>query len=528
MRTSTMYAAPFPCRGVWSFACAALCSCAVVSVQDSTAADKPARALGEIDIVRVQELYHLTDVFGNRIWPGFDTRKIPIAINNDNREELLIGHPNPPKEYHPFQSFELQGRPVLIREGVNRYGPKGGGWAVDIGGKHTAYVSTLAEGWDTAKYLALILHECFHCFQKEYRQRGEGGGGELPEDDPIYSAMIGLESRVLKDALDEPNDAKARELVRMFVAVRRERRKDMPTGLTVLEGEQEYNEGTATYSQARLYQLLAEEGGIKPVQEGKDPQYRGFPNARQEYQRMIAAVIAPQGRPLTFFHAMYNHGMAQGLLLDRMRPAWKEEMCAQGMTQFALLEKEFPIAAHEAKELLARARGRFGYDELLAQQRKLVEDRLNLIRRYLDAPGRRYCIYYSRIRQGFNWEPFGPVYPVPASLEKELAEKRKGLGQAEETPGTRRTVWVGGIRRFEMAGLTFSSRDTPVVFGLEYIEWIDPDPAPDKSDLKITCDRQEEETYIALKIETDGFTLQANKARIVWSKDVVKIYPEPE
>jgi hypothetical protein len=209
-----------------------------------------------------------------------------------------------------------------------------------------------------------------------------------------------------------------------------------------------------------------------------------------------------------------------------MRPAWKEEMRAQGMIQSALLEKEFPAPAKEEEELLARVRERFGYDDLLAQQKKLVGERLNLIRRYIDTPGRRYCIYYNRIRKGFNWEPFGPVYPVPTSLEKELADKRKGLGQAERTIPSHRTVWVGGIRRFEMAGLTFSSRDTPVVFGLEYIEWIDPDPAPDRSDMKITCDRQEEETYSAVKIETDGFTLEADKVHIEWSKDVVRIYPE--
>jgi hypothetical protein len=128
---------------------------------------------------------------------------------------------------------------------------------------------------------------------------------------------------------------------------------------------------------------------------------------------------------------------------------------------------------------------------------------------------------------GFNWEPFGPVYHVPASLEKELAEKRKGLGQAEEAIRSRRTVWVGGIRRFEKEGLSFASRDTPVIFGHEYIEWIDPDPAVDQSDMKIACDRQEDGTYVAVKIETDGFTLIADKASIEWSKELVKIYPIP-
>jgi hypothetical protein len=528
MRIPTVFAAPFHCRSVWFFACAALVWCASASVQDSTGADKPARALGKIDVVRIEELHHLTEVFGDRIWPGFDTRKVPIAINNDNKEELLIGHPDPPKEYHPFQDFKLQGQPVMVRDGVNRYGPKGGGWAVDLGGKQTAYVSTLREGWDTAPYLALILHECFHCFQKEYRQRAEGGGGELPEDDPIYSALIGLESRILKAALEEPNDAKARALARMFVAVRHERRRDIPTRLIVLEGEQEYNEGTATYSQARLYQLLMKEGGLKPAQEGKDPQYHGFPNAEREYRRMISGVVPPPGRPITFFHSMYQHGMAQGLILDRVRPHWKEEMREKGMTQFALLEKELPAPAEGEQKLLAEAKKQFDYDDLLTQQKKLVAERLDLIRRYLDAPGRRYCVYHSRIRAGFNWEPFGPVYPVPASLEKELAEKRKGLGQAEETIQSQRIVWVGGIRRFEMKGLSFASRDMPVTFGHDYLEWIDPDPAPDRSDMKITCEKQEEQTYARVKIETDGFTLDADKARIEWSPDVVKIYPVPE
>lgn len=162
MKIPALVASLFQHRRAWHFACAALCWCEIAGVQDSMATDPPARALGEIDVIRVQELHHITDVFGNKIWPGFDTRKVPRAINNDNKEELLVGHPNPPKEYHPFKDFELNGRPVLVRDGANRYGPRGGGWAVDIGGKQTAYVSTLREGSDTAPYLSLILHECFH------------------------------------------------------------------------------------------------------------------------------------------------------------------------------------------------------------------------------------------------------------------------------------------------------------------------------------------------------------------------------
>jgi hypothetical protein len=512
----------------------------MASAQDAARTGKAGRPLGEIDIARIRELHHITDTFGDEIWPGFDTRKIPVAINNDDKEELLLGHPNPPKEFHPFKRFELNGQPVMIRDGVSRYGPKSGGWAVEIGGKHAAYVSTLAEGRDTEGYLSLILHECFHCFQKDYRQRAEGAHGNLPEDDPVYSAMIGLESRILKAALDEQCDEKARELAKLFVAVRHKRREPMPQNLVILEGEEEYSEGTATYSQARMYQLMAGKGGITPLDQGSDPQYHGFPNAKRDYERMISEIIPPKvslkGWSITFHHSKYKHGMAQCLILDRVRPGWKEEMREKGMTQFALLEKELPLDEAVEKELLAEARKRFGYDDLLSEQKKLVDERLDLIRGYIDAPGRLYRIYHGGIRGRFKWKPAGPVYFVPESLEKELAGKRQDTGQDEtripgvrivRVGGLRRTVWAGGIRRFEKEGLLFESKATPVIFGHEHIEWIDPDPAPDNSDMIVESESEEDGVYVGVKINTDGFTLKAERARIECSKEAVKIYPIP-
>ncbi len=516
--------------------------CGAASGQDAAGTGKPERRLGEIDVTRIRELHHITDTFGDEIWPGFDTRKTAVAINNDDKEELLVGHPDPPKEFRPFKDFKLHGQPVMIRDGVTRYGPRGGGWAVKIGGRHAAYVSTLKEDGETERYLSLLLHECFHCFQKGYRQRAVGAYGEIPGDDPMYSAMIGLESRILKAALDEPCDTKAGELAKMFVAVRHDRRKDMPANLVILEGEQEYSEGTATYTQARMYQLLAKKGGIEPKNQGKDAQYQGLPNAKEECDRMISRVIPPEGQPITYFHSMYHLGMAQCLVLDRVRPGWKKELREKGMTQFGLLEKQFPLEEEAKRKFLAEAKNRFEYDDLQAEQKKLVDERLDLIRGYIDAPGRCYRIHHGKLG-GFKWKPEGPVYHVPASLEEELAEKR---GKAREEEGEtlmgvlsqlvqarkgiprRRTVWAGGIRRFEKEGLVLESGDTPVIFESSYLEWFDPDPAPDESDMKIESEKEEAGTHLGVKIETDGFTLEAEKARIDWSKDVVEIHLMPK
>ena len=414
-------------------------------------------------------------------------------------------------------------QPVMIRDGVTRYGPKGGGWAIELGGVQAAYVSTLSKGLDTDTYLALILHECFHCYQRDYRPSADGASGDLPEDDPLYAALIGLESRILKATLDAPDDQEARHLAGMFVAVRTQRRKDLPPNLVVLEGEDEYNEGTATYSAARMYQLLAEQGGLPPDEQLQDPQYKGFSRAKEEYDQLVSRIIPPADQPITFFHAMYQHGMAQCLILDRLRPAWKEEMRTKGMTQFALLEKELPLDDGTRESLLADAKSRFEYENLLAAQKKLVDDRLNLIRGYIAAQGRRYRIYHREIKGAFNWKPMGPVYHVPESLERELAAKNEQ--EHAELDKSPRMVWVGGIRRFEKGTLVLESVDTPVVFGQEFIEWIDTTPAADASDMEIKSDAQDGETYSGVRIRTDGFTLQADKARIEWSKDMVKIHP---
>jgi len=164
---------------------------------------------------------------------------------------------------------------------------------------------------------------------------------------------------------------------------------------------------------------------------------------------------------------------------------------------------------------------------IFAEQKTLIEKRLNLIRGYIDGPGRRYRIYHGAIHGGFQWKPFGPVYRVPESLERELLEKRKERGYIEETLQNGRTVWVGGIRRFEKEGLLFQSTDTPVIFGHEFIEWIDPVPAPDRSYMEIECESQNAETYIDVNVQTTGFTLEADRACIELTRGMVKILPLP-
>ena len=183
---------------------------------------------------------------------------------------------------------------------------------------------------------------------------------------------------------------------------------------------------------------------------------------------------------------MYHHGMALCLVLDRVRPGWKEAMREKGSTQFGLLEKALPLGTDTEMKLLAAARDRFDHDSLFMEQKKLIDAQLDVIRGFVLVPGRRYRIFHSDIRMGFKWTPFGPVYHVPESLEKELEEQLGGgKREAKHPESRRRIVWAGGIRRFEKDGLVFESGEVPVIYGFMYLEWIDPAPAKDDSDMVI-------------------------------------------
>lgn len=505
-----------------SLACVlALASAASTSAGET--ADSKGRHLGAVDVARVRELYHLGDVLGNQVWPGFDVRKIPVAINNDDREELLVNHPDPPPGYRVFEGFEVNGRPVLIRDDVVRLvGGGRGGTALWIGDTKSVYSPTLLEGGETEEhYLLKLYHEAFHCFQDGYRKRTEGAGGEHPWTDPTLSAMIALEGHVLRAALEATDDAEMRELVKTFIAVRHERRKDLPEALVLLEGDDEFFEGTANYVQARALQLLAEKGGMKPPAGEPRPGYPDLANARELFAEEISEIVGYDGeRPVTFERAMYKHGMAQGLLLDRLRRGWKEALREPRATQFSLLESALSVPAAEEADRVVAAKKRFAYQDLFAEQKRRTDRYEEMIRGFLETPGRRYRIYLDELPGRALRKARRPLHPVPEKLGLQAA--------AEGGPDSAIfVVYEAGFSRYEKPGFSFSSQEVPILQSMAFVEWIDPHPAPDRSDLKIVAERREGDVYQGLKLSTRGFELEAEKARIVWSPEFVEIHLLP-
>ena len=87
-----------------------------------------------------------------------------------------------------------------------------------------AYVATMPADMILEEYLGLILHECFHCFQKGFRDRADGASGRLPQlppatvevDDTRRGERIELGRDARHGGGDDAGDEKAGQAERQF------------------------------------------------------------------------------------------------------------------------------------------------------------------------------------------------------------------------------------------------------------------------------------------------------------------------
>ena len=487
------------------------------------------KSLWELELQRIKELYQLTDLFGDQIWPGFDTRKVPIVLNYKGRQEVLINHPQPPKEFRVFSGVELDGQTIMIRDGCTSYISLGG--VLRIGGIRTAAGAVPGTDSGTEKYISMMLHECFHVFQDHFWKPTPGRWASFPIYDIPQAALMGLENRILHMAVQLEDVKEIHRLAKMFVAVRTLRRKGLSEEARRCEDRENFSEGTAFYAETRLSQLLHWSGKRSSSFLRNDPDYKGYSEAGKIYHSYLEGILPPGNKPVTLGHHIYQNGMAQALLLDLVRPGWKKEMNTEGITQFKLLERQFPLEEDEINALAAAAKDKFDYKKIHAQQESLIREQIATVHRYLDTPGRRFRIYWAENPGRFNWKPRKPSYLLPGKyLSKTQRERALANGNKMADDYMEVLILVNGIERLEKGDLVFESQQVPIIFwsNLDYFEWIDSSPAPDKSDMKIQALQQEKDIYTNLILTTGGFTLRVNRARISWSDKIVEIHPEPE
>lgn len=363
------------------------------------AAETPAELIGRESVLlaRLEQLREIGRLYGKEFWPGWDLLSTPIAVHDQGRLAVLIQHPNPPAHFVRVQT-PLVSTPVYVS--TNTAGLMAN-TALPLNGVVTSMVTyqTLM-ATPAEKALAVCLHELFHAFRQRVAPEKFGDilvvlFGRYPEFSFDNNALLSLEAALLDQALEVRELRKARAFLLRFLAVRAVRRRLLNPEQIRFERGEEVNEGLSQYIEYRfLSRPLKGYHGL-PALVRLDPNFSGFRRNRQLLRRRLNPLTDLAAAGDTLRQRLYPLGMAQAVLLDRLRPRWKEEF-------------------ERTPKFL---------DELLAEAVSFPADNVSI------------QAYYQRSLQalGINWDQ------IQELVRKEMAARtaaRKGLLEGLFPPGT--------------------------------------------------------------------------------------------
>jgi hypothetical protein len=277
---------------------------------------------------------------------------------------------------------------------------------------------------DPYDQLALVVHEAFHVFQ--HRVAPNRGANEMmllyyPVLSVENNVGFGLEASALAAAIDAPDGA-FRDAALRWLAIRLERRRQLPAQAIQYEDRTEFTEGLAKYTEYRLFQVL----------EGRTPGrglvgaqgFYGYRDLSRQRHALVQAMVRnlrgevnvnndPYGTaPLRF--RLYYSGMALGLLLDRLAPTWKRDVIAADTSLTDLVRDGLHPTPEQLEAAVAAARSDTAAATLRAAKVKLAEEGRRRIAAKLAAleqgKGTRLIIDYSALnstRLGLRFTPFG-------------------------------------------------------------------------------------------------------------------------
>ena len=298
--------------------------------------DKP--SLSAIDRTRLVEAFRLADRLGDRIWPGWS--KAPFAVllvTPDN--EFLIRHPKPSSDF-----ISVGFDPSLKSEVYYRKRKYPTYFLATFPAITGSSISTIVVGQaenTTAKtstpWVITLLHEHFHQLQDSqpnfYEEvnklnlaRGDQTGMWMlnyafPYDRKDVQEHFAAMSQLLAVAIPSPKAARARRAGAYLAARRKLQQMLAPDDYKYLSF-QFWKEGIARYTEYHVARLAA--ANYRPSKEFRAlHDYRSFADFAIATHEGIFRQLLRQQLGESKREVVYAYGAAEGLLLDEIRPRWR-------------------------------------------------------------------------------------------------------------------------------------------------------------------------------------------------------------
>ncbi len=325
--------------------------------------DTSAPLLSEVDKALISEYYNVKSILGDKVWPGYRGEIIPINLIAENYE-YLFGYPHKPEVFRRLNTASISGLPVYYRK------LKKQGYAIAATRKVDSINCIWVSSYDLynahrnhPEFIAHLFHEGFHVYQNNhfynkeffkkmnYSYKDSPINFPYPLDDFWDSEFLNLEGVHLAHAYEIPeeytprNDEEKEEIkqlaltqLRYFLKIRKLRFKLLQHKSEDYEKftvDKEWQEGVAVYTEAKLM-LEIEKSGYSPLKRAlvsipsfKYPPYKAFVKKRIIDNLYYSGFHTSDLNPIVWYHS-YFIGAMQCLLLDELRPEWKDEYFSFG------------------------------------------------------------------------------------------------------------------------------------------------------------------------------------------------------
>jgi hypothetical protein len=313
-------------------------------------AESPVPRIPEADRIRLAEAFRLAGAIGERIWPGW--AGVPFAVVLVTPEvEFFIRHGAPPSNtreigWDTLLGSEIHARPRTFPTGFLATFPIGGVSTVVVGQPENT-AATSPTDW-----VVTLLHEHFHQLQEAQPgfyakvaalglSRGDETGMWMlnfpfPYDAPAVAKSYDAAAQALRAVL---GGAEAGTFLSARTRFRESLRRD-GDDLKYLDF-QLWKEGVARYTQVRAARFAGSTDRYGP-----SPAFAALPGyvTYSALARDLEETILDELAKLTLTEdrrvVFYPYGAGEALLLDRLRPCWRDQYFANMFTLAKAFETE--------------------------------------------------------------------------------------------------------------------------------------------------------------------------------------------
>lgn len=290
-----------------------------------------AQQMAPDDAVRVREFYRLAAQIQDKIWPGWSRIPAPLLLVTSDGE-FLTHHPAPPKDFKQIGN-DLYVRPRHFPTNLLATFPAFGPPSVIVIGEPANTSSRTSTPW-----VITLMHEHFH--QLQSAQPGYFDGVQnlglthgdqtgmwmltypFPYDAPAVVQGFSNLRNLLLAALKETDPAKFAAMAKRYVDARKAFYLQLSPDDHKYLAFQLWQEGIARYTDIKA----AEEAvNYKPSAEFSAlADYEPFAQYASGARRHTLDELQNADIAVMKREVVYSWGAAEGFLLDRLQPNWRD------------------------------------------------------------------------------------------------------------------------------------------------------------------------------------------------------------